>query len=280
MSEAATLIVTRDVFVICGLALCLAFGMYALLRTSQDQHWNLQGNVLVRPYNGMDLTVALLILSVMIWGGLQGSSGEAPKVESMPDSVSAVGLFFSAVILLFLALLLLGYITLYRGLNPAEMFGLRQMSMGRAFGIAVLMIVVVVLCMASALYVITSLGLSWKGLDDTPQETVKIFKNSGSVVSKVLLGVLAVVVAPLTEEIFFRGFLYSVIKRFTDRWFAAVFSALVFAAVHQHVGSLVPLFLLAIGFALAYEATGCLLVPVFMHALFNAGNLLALTLQG
>ena len=46
--------------------------------------------------------------------------------------------------------------------------------------------------------------------------------------------------------------------------------------VHQHVGSLFPLFLLAIGLAVAYEATGCLLVPIFMHATFNGISLLAM----
>ena len=36
------------------------------------------------------------------------------------------------------------------------------------------------------------------------------------------------------------------------------------------------LFLLALCFVIAYEATGSLLVPITMHALFNAGQLIAL----
>lgn len=278
MSDLATLAVMRDVFAIAGLSLAIALTVYGVLRVTQDLHWNLEGNVLVRPYNTVDVCVALALLSLMVWGGLQRSEGGSPKVEELSDAASAAGLFFSAVILIFLSLMLVGYLTIYRGLNPAEMFGLRQMSMARALGVSVGAVVLVVLSMGVILYLATSLGLGWKDVDNSPQDTVKIFKNSGNVMSKVLLGVLAVVVAPLSEEIFFRGFLYGVVKRFTDRWFAAIFSALVFAAVHQHVGSLVPLFLLAIGFALAYETTGCLLVPVFMHALFNAGNLVALSL--
>lgn len=280
MSDLATLAVMRDVFAIAGLSLAIALTVYGVLRVTQDLHWNLEGNVLVRPYKTVDVCVALALLSLMVWGGMQRGEEGTPKVEELSDAASAAGLFFSAVILIFLSLLLVGYLTIYRGLNPAEMFGLRQMSMARAFGVSIGAVLLVVLSMGLVLYVATSLGLGWKDVDSSPQDTVKIFKNSGNVVSKVLLGVLAVVVAPLSEEIFFRGFLYGVVKRFTDRWFAAIFSALVFAAVHHHVGSLVPLFLLAIGFALAYETTGCLLVPVFMHALFNAGNLAALSLQG
>jgi membrane protease YdiL (CAAX protease family) len=52
--------------------------------------------------------------------------------------------------------------------------------------------------------------------------------------------------------------------------------SLLFALVHHHVGSLVPLFVLALGLTTAYEATGCLLVPVFMHAIFNGLNILEL----
>jgi membrane protease YdiL (CAAX protease family) len=44
----------------------------------------------------------------------------------------------------------------------------------------------------------------------------------------------------------------------------------IFALSHAHLPSLVPLFALAIGLALAYELTGSLLVPIGMHALFNA----------
>ena len=90
---------------------------------------------------------------------------------------------------------------------------------------------------------------------------------------------LAIVTAPLTEELLFRGFLYGVVKRITDRWFAAVFTAMIFALVHLHVGSAPPLFLLGLCLAIAYEQTGCLLVPSFMHAMFNAWNVAMLVYE-
>ena len=95
---------------------------------------------------------------------------------------------------------------------------------------------------------------------------------------KFLLGAAAVFVAPVAEEVIFRGFLYGVTKRFSDRWFATLFTSLFFACVHRHVGSVVPLFTLAIGFSMAYEATGCLMVPMAMHAMFNGINLLLLSI--
>jgi membrane protease YdiL (CAAX protease family) len=49
-----------------------------------------------------------------------------------------------------------------------------------------------------------------------------------------------------------------------------------FAVTHLHVPSLGPLFALAVGLGLSYELTGSLLVPITMHALFNATNVAVL----
>ena len=105
--------------------------------------------------------------------------------------------------------------------------------------------------------------------DIQPQDAVKAFNTAGGLPLKAMMTVAAVVVAPLVEETVFRGFIYGVLKRYTDGWFAAVCSASLFAAVHVHVGSFVPLFILALGLCAAYERTGSLLVPMWMHAFFN-----------
>jgi membrane protease YdiL (CAAX protease family) len=57
---------------------------------------------------------------------------------------------------------------------------------------------------------------------------------------------------------------------------AAVISAGLFAAMHLSVSSLPALFVLALCLTLAYEATGSLLVNIFMHGLFNLWNLLVM----
>jgi membrane protease YdiL (CAAX protease family) len=88
-----------------------------------------------------------------------------------------------------------------------------------------------------------------------------------------MLAISAAVVAPLVEEIVFRGFIYGVLKRFTDGIFAAICSSLLFAIVHMHVGTMFPLAILALFFCAAYEITGCLFVPMIMHGIFNATSL-------
>ena len=107
---------------------------------------------------------------------------------------------------------------------------------------------------------------------------VKAFETSGSVPLRLLMGFAAVIAAPLTEELLFRGLLYGVCKRFTDSWFAALVTSLLFASVHLHVGSFIPLFALALILVAVYEITGSLLVPIVMHALFNGLMLIAMLL--
>ena len=74
----------------------------------------------------------------------------------------------------------------------------------------------------------------------------------------------------------FRLFLYGVLKRYFGRGFGLVVNALLFAAVHVHLPSFGPLFVLGSCLTLAYEWSGSILVPMTMHALFNFLTLSAL----
>jgi membrane protease YdiL (CAAX protease family) len=181
------------------------------------------------------------------------------------------------IFMLVIALTILAFMRM-RGLSPGEMFGIRQLPVKRAIllGAAALALTY------PAMIVVRNLTQEFlfHGIwpDDSLQETIEAFQSTGGLFFKLMLGAAAVVIAPVAEETIFRGFLYGTTKRFSDRWFAAIFTSLVFACVHRHVGSAVPLFTLAMGFAIAYEVSGCLLVPIAMHALFNLLNLVLLML--
>jgi membrane protease YdiL (CAAX protease family) len=108
------------------------------------------------------------------------------------------------------------------------------------------------------------------------QAIVELFNGSSTLEQRILIIVLAVSVAPLAEEFIFRFFMYGVAKRYFGRAVGVVVSALLFAAVHAHLPSFAPLFVLGSCFALAYEWSGSILVPMTMHALFNALTLTAL----
>jgi membrane protease YdiL (CAAX protease family) len=103
-----------------------------------------------------------------------------------------------------------------------------------------------------------------------------LFSSSQLLEQRIIIIVLAVAVAPIAEEFVFRFFLYGVLRRYVGRIVALVLSSLLFAAVHAHLPSFVPLFVLGSCFTLAYEWSGSLLVSMTMHAIFNALTLTAL----
>ena len=86
-----------------------------------------------------------------------------------------------------------------------------------------------------------------------------------------LLGALlvAAIVAPVAEELFFRGFLYAGLR---DRWGPAAgvaVSSLLFGMVHLTPGVMVPIALMGAMFAWLYEATDSLWPPILLHAMYN-----------
>jgi membrane protease YdiL (CAAX protease family) len=100
--------------------------------------------------------------------------------------------------------------------------------------------------------------------------------DSGRLIVVVI--VFAVLVAPLCEEVFFRGLTYPVLKQRWGKPVALIVTSLLFAVIHFHLPSLPLLIALAIGLALAYEYTGSLLTSITMHALFNLLNVVAILL--
>ena len=86
---------------------------------------------------------------------------------------------------------------------------------------------------------------------------------------------LAVVVAPVSEELLFRGILQSVFRRYTRRpWVGVTVSAGLFAMVHWSVPYSVPsMFLFGLVLGYNYERCGRLYPAILAHTLFNAANM-------
>ena len=93
-----------------------------------------------------------------------------------------------------------------------------------------------------------------------------------------LLAFTAVILAPLFEEIIFRGALLPVLARRLGSSWGVLLSALLFAMAHISLGELAPLTVLGIGLALVRLSSGRLLPSVLMHGLWNAVTFLNLLL--
>jgi membrane protease YdiL (CAAX protease family) len=92
---------------------------------------------------------------------------------------------------------------------------------------------------------------------------------------RTLLVLAAVVLAPLGEEIFFRGLLQSMFRRYLQQpWVAILLTSMLFSAVHfTDIKSLPALFALSMALGYNYERTGRLYSPIMIHMLFNMVNI-------
>jgi len=111
------------------------------------------------------------------------------------------------------------------------------------------------------------------------QQSVETFRqyNVSSTIFWFLLQ--AVLLFPVIEEIFFRGFLLTFLKNYTSTWLAIILSGGIFAFAHLNLGAAPPLWFLGIVLGVAYEHTGSLIVPISVHACFNLATGLSLLMD-
>ena len=90
-----------------------------------------------------------------------------------------------------------------------------------------------------------------------------------------LLILTAIVIAPLAEEFFFRGILQTRLRSVLgSRWAGVAVAGICFGLMHGgQVAAIVPLAVMGIILGFVYEATGSLIGPILIHAMFNTKTL-------
>ena len=115
--------------------------------------------------------------------------------------------------------------------------------------------------------------LSLNGIPPSLQEIALLLSGDHPLWMRVTLVILAVAVAPFFEECLFRGILLPVLVRRLGLGGGIFLTSLLFASIHFHLPSLIPLIVVASGFSLAYVYSGSLWVSILMHGIFNGVNL-------
>jgi CAAX protease family protein len=112
----------------------------------------------------------------------------------------------------------------------------------------------------------------WDAILGHPPGASNQFPGVDFGVVEVVLGVvLVVLVTPLGEEVFYRGFLFGGLRARMGFWAAALISASLFGLSHLAGGAvLVPLlFVFGLTQAFLYERRRSLVAPIAAHAMFN-----------
>ncbi|HEX2233057.1 MAG TPA: CPBP family intramembrane glutamic endopeptidase, partial [Thermoleophilaceae bacterium] len=145
-------------------------------------------------------------------------------------------------------------------------FGLRPTRLWAAVGWATLALV--------AFYVFAATYTVALDPDVEQSVTEKLGADEGTL-GLIAAGFVVIVVAPATEEFFFRGFFYRALRTRFGVLSAALIDGLLFGVIHFEGGSdglllVPPLAVLGFLFCLVYERTGSLYPVIALHAVNNS----------
>jgi membrane protease YdiL (CAAX protease family) len=150
------------------------------------------------------------------------------------------------------------------GRPTAVDFGLRRPPLLRA--------VVLLVVVWFGFYAISALWVLALGINDHQELPDRLGADQGTL-NLLAVVVLITVVAPLGEELFFRGYFFGALRNWRGVWPAAIGTGLVFGAIHAGsapVGFLVPLAFFGFGLCLLYHYSGSLYPGIALHALNNS----------
>ena len=234
----------------------LLLGFYILLarRASRD------ALLTVQPF-GIPDAVCAGVLGLWMISVVTQSLG-APQVITL-TSIAA-----NSVVYLSLVAGIIGVMG-FRGLRVSEVFGLSLRMFPKAAATGLLWLVVTYPLILATQFLVQKV----MGSADESQVIVRYFLEHPDLKHRAAIILMAVVVAPVAEEVMFRGYLYGVIRRYGGRIPAIVVSSLLFAAIHVHLPSFPGLALLAVTLCLLHELTGSLWATITMHSLFNASTI-------
>lgn len=208
------------------------------------------------------LTVLLgvmVAIGIMIVGTIPVAVAD-PELESVAAKDIAQLMVGAA---LFLGALVFAYADAGRNLAEAlRRLGFRDLAW-RLIGLGAI---------AWVIYLFCALALSPLLSPEQEDVTKEIGGDSGSALATVAAGFLIIVVAPVSEEVFFRGFMFAGLRRSMPVWGAAVISAVVWGSLHLsggNVGVAIQLAVFGVILALLYERSGSLWATIFAHGLNN-----------
>jgi uncharacterized protein len=119
---------------------------------------------------------------------------------------------------------------------------------------------------------LSALWISGMGLENEEDTLPTELGVDESTVALIAVAFLVTVVAPVGEELFFRGFYFRALANWKGIWPAAIITGITFGGIHaggSPVGFLVPLGVFGMVLCLLYVKTRSLYPPIVLHAINN-----------
>lgn len=201
---------------------------------------------------------------------------ENVSIEQPTEMVSSLAMMAVEVVMI-AAIIFIAKIHFARGLKG---FGLNPKTILRDLPAAAINLLAVYPLVMIMVLLVMYLGQYIKGDDFEMQvnEGLLIISESPSLAITVLLLFCFAVIVSVFEEVLFRGILQSMLRGYLGSpWPAILIASFLFALMHPWM-HWPAIFALSLGFGYAYEKSGSLLRPIFMHIIFNSVSIIALLL--
>lgn len=206
-----------------------------------------------------------LTLMCVGFAGLAGVAG--PPIHAalgLGGSICSVSGVIAAALGLQVAMVAVFYARVVRpGMGGADPIGLRSRLLPWHIGLGFVLGGWLLILNA-----VIGLTLRWFGVVQTQIETFRCLTDlPGPSFAAVVL--IAGVIVPTIEELFFRGFVFRSYLATKGPWIAYPASALLFGAVHANLPALLPISVMAVVLGFAVQKTGSLVPSIIAHAVNN-----------
>lgn len=199
--------------------------------------------------------------SILIAGAVSGAMRSKGQSMSLLASLVVVGIAFHG-----FGLVAVAFLLRQERRTWTEAFGFdRQWRRSVTFGVGCLLVV------APGIYLLhAGVGeiLPRLGIQPDVQAPVRMLMESDWK-DRIVIGFFAVVLAPIVEELLFRGIFFPMLRDLGFQRLAWWGTSLVFGFIHGNVAAFLPLCVLGAFFAWLYQRTGNLASSIAAHALFN-----------
>lgn len=116
------------------------------------------------------------------------------------------------------------------------------------------------------------------GFEQVIQDPIVMVQEGGSAIELAFMYTMIVLIAPICEEVAFRGAIFRYLHLRLPLYASLGVSAFFFAILHANLYSFAPLMTIGVMLALAYRESGSLISCMVFHGTFNTLNLLLILL--
>jgi membrane protease YdiL (CAAX protease family) len=216
----------------------------------------------------------LSVLGLTALAGIGAFSVLLPLVMSVPRSSSPIVLVFVlGTLLLDFALMAIVYLRVVRpGLVTWQEMGFSRVRLGNALRVGLVAAPLLFTLLALVQIILRALGIE--------QTQIEQLQGLRSATDWQFLAVafVAAVVAPIAEEVYFRGYVFRAYCAQKGPIPAYLYSSALFAAVHLNPQASLPIFVMSLGLAALYHRTGSVVPGIVAHGFNNGLAFLALYL--